>query len=657
MQTETAQSPYISSSPTAILTTIPASATHTPIHTPVATLVPTTCDQALFVADITVQDGTIFSPGARFEKTWRVQNAGSCSWSSDYSLVFDHGDLMNGPLLMALPGDVAPGGTIDLTIQLIAPAQGGSYQGAWMLRNPKGVTFGMNGASGSPLTAAIEVRGPNSAYTYDFAANACYADWQSPAGSIPCVSSDFKTGFVTVLYNPALEDGVYTEPAIWTQPDLANGGWITGSYPEIQVVNGYHFRGTLGCLANSPECDVIFSLDYQVSGKPVVNLDNWREIFDGHTTPVDIDLGFLAGKQVKFTLRVNVNNTHPEVANAIWLAPRIVYVQPTATPTATSTSTPSKTPTRTPTRTPTVTGSPVPTNTSTATSGATSTPTRTTTPTHTPTVTVIATLTSTPTPTVTTRPTETQTPTPTEASSPTATPTPTATATQTATPTATQTSTTTPTVAPTLGPCISYPSNGILAGMDSWVDRTKPDTQHGKDTQLHIRPTGKVDRRALLQFDLSSIPAGSRITSAILYINDETGGNYVVEFRRVTSRWDETVTWNSQPSIDSTPIGSFTLTKQPCVRAGQISLAVVQAWLDSPSTNFGLMLFPPTGGSDAVLTSREGSTVPLLVVTYTAFGTQNDRHYVEQGAEFIVLLILLSHGLSNLGWLRKKRTE
>ncbi|HSB65161.1 MAG TPA: DNRLRE domain-containing protein [Anaerolineales bacterium] len=642
-QTETARSAASSSTPVDARTSVPASLTPTQLQTPISSPVPVPCDQALFVGDITVQDGTVYPPAAHLEKTWRIQNTGSCTWSTDYELVFEQGDQLNGPLAQAMHREVLPGETIDLSISLTTPLQDGYYQGNWKLRNSDGVVFGMNGPSESPLTVAIEVRGSNSAYAYDFAGNVCAATWQSAAGPLQCVSSESSSGFITVLYNPALENGVENEPALWTHPNQANGGWISGTYPEITVENGDHFRGFVGCMADSPACDVIFSLDYQLPGKPAVNLDNWREVYDGQTTLLDINLGLLAGRQVKFILRVNVNNNNPEAANALWLAPRLVYIQPTNTPTLTSTRTSTPTFTKTPSPTPTRTGSPSPTRTSTVTVALTSTPTGTKAPTNTATQTSTITPTSTPGPTDETLSTETPTPNPTE--------------TQTATLTATPTNTPTPTVTPSLVPCSLYPRSGILPAKDSWVDRTKPDTTHGKDTLLHIRPSGKVDRRALLRFDLSSIPAGSRITRATLYMNDESGGNYLVEFRRVTSNWDESVTWNTQPSIDTTPIGGFTLTKEPCVRAGQIDPTVVQAWLDSPSTNYGLMLFPPTGGGDASFTSREGSPVPILAVSYSPSVSPTGHRSIEQGAEYVVLFILFNLGLSKLSSLRGKQTK
>src|SRR5512143_599465 len=51
-----------------------------------------TADWAQFVADVTIPDGTRFAPSATFQKTWRLKNIGTATWTTAYSLVFDSGD-------------------------------------------------------------------------------------------------------------------------------------------------------------------------------------------------------------------------------------------------------------------------------------------------------------------------------------------------------------------------------------------------------------------------------------------------------------------------------------------------------------------------------------------------------------------------------------
>lgn len=99
-------------------------------------------DQATFIDDITIPDDTELSPGASFDKTWRLENSGTCSWGEGYGLTFVEGDQMQGLDSFLLPDIVSPGQIVDLTIPLVAPSIEGSYRGDWKLNNPDGGIFG-----------------------------------------------------------------------------------------------------------------------------------------------------------------------------------------------------------------------------------------------------------------------------------------------------------------------------------------------------------------------------------------------------------------------------------------------------------------------------------------------------------------------------------
>jgi len=47
----------------------------------------TNCDRAQFVSDLTAPDGSSFATGSAFTKTWRLMNAGTCTWNASYNLV------------------------------------------------------------------------------------------------------------------------------------------------------------------------------------------------------------------------------------------------------------------------------------------------------------------------------------------------------------------------------------------------------------------------------------------------------------------------------------------------------------------------------------------------------------------------------------------
>jgi hypothetical protein len=107
---------------------------------PVATAT-SDCDDADFVTDVTIPDGTVIDPNESFTKTWRLKNSGTCSWTPSYAVVFSDGDSMSGPATQALTGNVNPGQTMDISVNLKAPAAPGNYRGNWKLRNAAGVTF------------------------------------------------------------------------------------------------------------------------------------------------------------------------------------------------------------------------------------------------------------------------------------------------------------------------------------------------------------------------------------------------------------------------------------------------------------------------------------------------------------------------------------
>lgn len=366
---------------------------------------PNACDRAQFVSDVTVPDGTSFAPGAAFNKTWRLKNVGTCTWSN-YSIMFDTGEKMGGPDAALIPASVAPGQTVDITLSLTSPTTAGTYRGYWKLKNSTGVPFGIGSAGTKSFWVEIKVTGTGTVPTtpvtpgtpitpgtpatpipgtvYDFAANVCAAKWFSGAGELPCpgTNGDAK-GFVLISNPSKLETGA-TDPrtGLITFPQNINNGYIQGIYPSYQVKSGDKFRATIGCEAGANSCYVVFRLDYSESGtSSIVTYWAFVEKFEGQVYNADIDLSALVGKNVKFVLTV-LSTGSAAGDRALWVAP-IIYngssspapatatTTPTPGPTATATTGPSATPTATntgvaasPTPSPTATGTPTSTTTS-----------------------------------------------------------------------------------------------------------------------------------------------------------------------------------------------------------------------------------------------------------------------------------------------------
>ncbi len=100
-------------------------------------------DRAEFVDDVTVPDGAKVAPNDAFVKTWQLKNSGATTWSEDYALVFIDGDLLGASPIIPLQTQVAPGETVNLSIELTAPAREGTYKGFWKLLNSKHEVFGL----------------------------------------------------------------------------------------------------------------------------------------------------------------------------------------------------------------------------------------------------------------------------------------------------------------------------------------------------------------------------------------------------------------------------------------------------------------------------------------------------------------------------------
>jgi hypothetical protein len=98
-------------------------------------------DLAEYVADITIPDGEDMDPGEAFTKVWRLRNAGTTTWTTDYQFVFIGGAQMDAPAQVPIPQTVNPGDTVDISVSMVAPQQNGLQRGFWQMRNPAGTLF------------------------------------------------------------------------------------------------------------------------------------------------------------------------------------------------------------------------------------------------------------------------------------------------------------------------------------------------------------------------------------------------------------------------------------------------------------------------------------------------------------------------------------
>lgn len=186
-------------------------------------------------------------------------------------------------------------------------------------------------------------------------------------------------------------------------------------------------------------------------------------------------------------------------------------------------------------------------------------------------------------------------------------------------------------------PCVTL-RPGSLDGKDAFV--------HGLFSQVNINYGGNNQLaamtwtfqgvegtvRGLIEFDLTSIPSGSVITSAALSlygIGDNSGfgghsdlsGSNEAWIQRVTSFWDEgTVTWNTQPS--STSVNQVALNASTVSNEDYIDLdvtALVQDMLTFGNNGFMIKMQDENYYRRLNFASSDNSNAelhPQLVVCY-----------------------------------------
>ncbi len=97
-------------------------------------------DEAWWVKDLTVEDGTTMKAGQPFRKTWRIRNAGSTPWGAGYTLSFFTDLPMGGPTSVPLPA-AQPGAEVDVSVDLVAPNTPGRLRSTWKPRSASGKFF------------------------------------------------------------------------------------------------------------------------------------------------------------------------------------------------------------------------------------------------------------------------------------------------------------------------------------------------------------------------------------------------------------------------------------------------------------------------------------------------------------------------------------
>ena len=114
--------------------------TSTPVPiSPSATELPTPCYRAELVEE-TVPDGTKFSPGKAFAKTWIIRNTGVCEWTEEFRWVLVDGEDFSGVTDVTLNQNIQPGEDLRVLLELKAPLFAGTYKGTYQILTDQGAS-------------------------------------------------------------------------------------------------------------------------------------------------------------------------------------------------------------------------------------------------------------------------------------------------------------------------------------------------------------------------------------------------------------------------------------------------------------------------------------------------------------------------------------
>jgi uncharacterized protein YkwD len=108
-------------------------------------------DGAVLLEDVTIPDNSKVPAGKIFTKTWKFKNTGTCAWAG-FTINYVTGERMNAPASATVP-ETAAGETVDISIDLTAPANDGIYTTHFSLQNAAGESI----AIGAEKTFYVKV--------------------------------------------------------------------------------------------------------------------------------------------------------------------------------------------------------------------------------------------------------------------------------------------------------------------------------------------------------------------------------------------------------------------------------------------------------------------------------------------------------------------
>ncbi|MGD8412967.1 MAG: DNRLRE domain-containing protein, partial [Candidatus Latescibacterota bacterium] len=148
----------------------------------------------------------------------------------------------------------------------------------------------------------------------------------------------------------------------------------------------------------------------------------------------------------------------------------------------------------------------------------------------------------------------------------------------------------------------------ISAGADGYLEEAAPNDNHGGAVELINRSIAGDSLRSIWRFDISSIPAGEKVVSAVAVFHVTQQDNEPVDVYRVTDGWTEMgANWNNLAGSHdpATRCGAF-VPKDVGPVVVEVT-PVVREWAEGIHPNNGFMFLSRADNHESRFASREWS--------------------------------------------------
>ena len=241
-----------------------------------------------YVYDVTIPDGMTITPNTIFTKSWYVTNTGTCTWNSNYKLVYHSGDQVGKsksfPLLKT-GYVIKPGESTTISAELMAPEKAVTersrdYETYWAIESDKGEIFGSGEARNVYLSSKFHLDNQFNV-VQNFASLIC----SDQDGYIPCGVMDNGEGRGSVYYDETpMNESRRSQgnPGIIALPSASrDGGIVRFEFGPLRFPRGSTFYTNFCCRPDSPTCDAQVRLYVREPGYEEQLVQESREWYDG----------------------------------------------------------------------------------------------------------------------------------------------------------------------------------------------------------------------------------------------------------------------------------------------------------------------------------------------------------------------------------------